>query len=227
MDHPTKRFYIATGFQNKAEHAKVKHLFELHGWTCTYDWTLKGEPNSPIEELAQIAEEEIKGVLEADVLIVLLPGGRGTHTELGAALGAGIPVVLWTPDAAMRTAPGMASVFYCHHSVSIVDHLDGVDRLLVVAEQMRREWQHIASRIVAQPQRECAGLEQLVEIEWLLQTNDPLAAVRDLMAEKERWEKRVYRLEARCRFVQYVANGHADELTMEDAKLREAAAPAA
>jgi nucleoside 2-deoxyribosyltransferase len=48
---------------------------------------------------AKIALAELAGVREADVLIVLLPGGYGTHVEIGAALGLGKPVILHAPIA--------------------------------------------------------------------------------------------------------------------------------
>ena len=43
---------------------------------------------------ADTALAEIAAVREADVLVVLLPGGYGTHVEIGAALALGKPVIL-------------------------------------------------------------------------------------------------------------------------------------
>jgi hypothetical protein len=40
-----------------------------------------------LERLGQVADAEAKGLFTANVMIVLLPGGRGTHTELGMAVG--------------------------------------------------------------------------------------------------------------------------------------------
>ncbi len=42
--------------------------------------------------------QETAGVYMADVVIVLLPGGRGTHVELGVALGVADAVVIGPED---------------------------------------------------------------------------------------------------------------------------------
>ena len=39
-----------------------------------------------IEDLIEYSKSEQKGIIEADVVIILLPAGRGTHIELGMAL---------------------------------------------------------------------------------------------------------------------------------------------
>jgi nucleoside 2-deoxyribosyltransferase len=49
---------------------------------------------------ATIALAELAGIREADVLLVLLPGGCGTHVEIGAALALGKPVIIHAPDRA-------------------------------------------------------------------------------------------------------------------------------
>lgn len=36
--------------------------------------------------IAEVAQNEAAGVQEAELFIALLPGGRGTHTELGMAI---------------------------------------------------------------------------------------------------------------------------------------------
>jgi len=57
------------------------------GWTHIYDWTVHGSvKESNVELLKEVAQKEFNGVKDADVVIVLTPGGRGTHTELGMAI---------------------------------------------------------------------------------------------------------------------------------------------
>ncbi len=84
------RFYIASRLENAEAVKKVASVLKAAGHVHTYDWTehgsVKGEGQARLE---QVAENELQGVLSAEVVIVLLPGGRGTHTELGIALGAG------------------------------------------------------------------------------------------------------------------------------------------
>ncbi len=45
-----------------------------------------------------MALNEFDGLINADLLIVLLPGEKGTHTELGIALGNRVKVVLHSED---------------------------------------------------------------------------------------------------------------------------------
>lgn len=81
------RYYIASGLANVEQVKRVKAKLDAAGWEHTYDWTVHGSVRRDgIGRLAEVAAAEIEGVYMADVVIVLLPGGRGTHTELGAAL---------------------------------------------------------------------------------------------------------------------------------------------
>ncbi len=80
------KFYIASGLQNKEVVRDVANQLKEKGHIHTYDWT-KNEHISTIEELREIGQKEKEAVLEADTVIVLLPGGKGTHIELGLALG--------------------------------------------------------------------------------------------------------------------------------------------
>ena len=67
---------------------------------------------------AEIAVQELNGVCEADVLVVLLPGGFGTHVEIGAALALGKPVILCAPNQKTLETP-YPCVFHYHPNVRI------------------------------------------------------------------------------------------------------------
>jgi hypothetical protein len=73
----------------------MKNALKAHGWERTFDWT---DQDYGPERYADVALAELAGVRDADVLIVLLPGGYGTHVEIGAALALGKPVILHAPD---------------------------------------------------------------------------------------------------------------------------------
>ena len=90
------KVYIATGLENAKESSQLENRLIEDGWERTYDWTKHGsvQDDGP-ERIAQVAVDEINGVLQADLLIALLPGGRGTHIEIGCAIGHGIPVILF------------------------------------------------------------------------------------------------------------------------------------
>jgi hypothetical protein len=81
------RFYIATSLSRAKDHNTVRdHLMGM-GHELTYDWTLHGSVKSTtIENLKKVADKELEGIRSADFVVVLLPGGFGTHVELGAAI---------------------------------------------------------------------------------------------------------------------------------------------
>ncbi len=81
------KVYIATAFENaQAARDLAKRL--PPGWSWSYDWTGHTFDDDP----ARVAHLDMCGVTAADAVIVILPGGPGTHVELGIALGRGIHV---------------------------------------------------------------------------------------------------------------------------------------
>lgn len=93
------KFYIASKLENAAQVSKLVDTLESWGWRCTYKWHGHGSVRGQGEKrLKEVAAEEYAGVVRADLVIVLLPGGRGTHSELGIALGQGKKVVIYSQD---------------------------------------------------------------------------------------------------------------------------------
>jgi hypothetical protein len=107
MSTKTKSFYIATSLANWERHNQIRDALVAHGHIITHDWTA----HSPwvkerstgvsgagavanVDLIRQAGELDLKGVRDADILVVLLPGGAGTHAELGAGLVMGKRVLL-------------------------------------------------------------------------------------------------------------------------------------
>lgn len=132
--------YIATTLDNWAAHNRVADRFRQRGWEVTYDWTTHGSVAGDEVLARQVAINEIQGVLDADVVVVLLPGGKGTHTELGAALAQGIPVILCAPEG--LPADGRYPSFYRHPLVVTVSNevgiFDALDRAMILASTQDR-----------------------------------------------------------------------------------------
>lgn len=82
-----KKFYIASKLENAPQVKWLAERLKAQGWEHTYDWTVHGSVQGDPTLCQQVSEKETVGVLEADVVIVLLAGGRGTHVELGIAIG--------------------------------------------------------------------------------------------------------------------------------------------
>lgn len=120
--HAVKTYYIATSLKNAEAHTEARKIFEgpiseassTPRWHLTYDWTTGGK----IEEdhlRPSIAIAEIEAVRQAWLLLMLVPGGRGTHVELGAALALGKTIIIVSPSEEEANGQyGFPPVFYRH-----------------------------------------------------------------------------------------------------------------
>ena len=114
-------YYIATSLDNwRAHNALRDALDQNQGWECTYDWTVHGSVQQDgVDRIREVAVLESNGVHDADFVVGILPGGRGTHVELGIAIGASIPVILLvTPE--HTAAHPHTCAFYHHPGVRII-----------------------------------------------------------------------------------------------------------
>lgn len=119
------RYYLATGAQNIEAHgALVAQLRKRFGGelALTYDWPKNGAAEHlPVERKREIAQLELNGVQQADILIVLWPGLLGTHVEMGAALAKGKPVFLYAPEE--------IDIFCIFHTLPLVSVVKSEDEL--------------------------------------------------------------------------------------------------
>lgn len=97
-----KKFYVASSLKKFEAVQYVASHLKNHGYIHTYDWTINaGEKEAQpftLDELKEIGRKEKNGIVEADFIVVLLPGGKGTHIELGIALGMGKKIFLYSPN---------------------------------------------------------------------------------------------------------------------------------
>lgn len=105
----TPDIYVATSLENAKLAAAVMGGLRAWGAKITYDWTTHGSvAEQPVQRRREVASNEANGVRDAGLVVVLLPGGRGTHVELGIAVGLRIPaLVIWSGE----DGPGR-TVFY-------------------------------------------------------------------------------------------------------------------
>lgn len=134
-----KGYYIATGLKNADAHAAARKVFEapqadkpqLSSWHLTYNWTTGGK----IEDdhlRPSIAIAEIEAVKLAWLLLMLVPGGRGTHVELGAALAMGKTIIIVSPsEEEANGSYGFPPVFYRH---PLVHHARSYEQARDLAE---------------------------------------------------------------------------------------------
>jgi nucleoside 2-deoxyribosyltransferase len=122
------RFYLSTRKDRSAQAAVLLASLTSRGWERTLDWTERnaGGPAGHSET----ALAEIAAVRQADVLIALLPGGYGTHVEIGAALALGKPVILHARDRETLDTP-YPCVFHYHPAVTLlISEVLDVDEVL-------------------------------------------------------------------------------------------------
>lgn len=135
------KYYIATGLANHVAHNELRDSLTALGHEITYDWTSHGPVwSNDVEVIQQTAIAERDGVAAADVVIALLPGGRGTHVEIGVAIGSRIPVIIHAADDSTFGAKPETCAFYhapdvlCVHAATSMEQL----ALLVVRAMKTR-----------------------------------------------------------------------------------------
>lgn len=113
------KFYIATSLSRAEAHRIVRDALKACGHEISYDWTLHGSVKSVSKErLREVALLELDGVSEADFVIVLLPGGNGTHLELGFSIARGKRVFLHTEDSLAFELGPQTNAFYHHPDIT-------------------------------------------------------------------------------------------------------------
>ncbi|MBQ7061220.1 MAG: hypothetical protein IJM85_05505 [Clostridia bacterium] len=114
------RFYVSTGIDNAALAIRLANTFISHGHELTYDWTAHGDVRYASEQrMSEVAFNEFRAVRDAELMVCLLPGGKGTHTELGAAIAtrSNKRIILWSANGEEFRHDSRSCVFYYHPAV--------------------------------------------------------------------------------------------------------------
>ncbi|MEA5059561.1 MAG: hypothetical protein VB049_05955 [Candidatus Pelethousia sp.] len=114
------RFYVASGLENRELAKTMISFIQARGHLPVYDWTVHGDVRGQGEaRLMDVAAQEYGAVREAEFVFIMLPGGCGTHTELGIALGshANKRIVLWSATGREFQDGPNTCVFYHHRAV--------------------------------------------------------------------------------------------------------------
>lgn len=117
------KFYVASGVSNAEKVNQAAAALTFAGHTRTYDWTTHGDVSKADPDFKRhVADSESRGVQEADLVVLLLPGRFGTHAELGMALAsaANKRILLWSETSAPFDGTEGFCVFYHHPAVERV-----------------------------------------------------------------------------------------------------------
>lgn len=115
-----KKVYIAAAYANREIAATLGSLLPVD---ITYPWWVNDQADEEHQEaqLRALGPIEEQAIRDADLLIALLPARVGGYIELGIALGAGVPVAIFTWG-----DPLDAPFFYCDGVVHL-KQIDGPD----------------------------------------------------------------------------------------------------
>lgn len=80
------KFYIGSGMKNCELVNYCAKTLKENGWEQTYDWVKNISDDVSIDDMTKYAKLESQGIVDSDVVIILLPAGRGAHIELGMAM---------------------------------------------------------------------------------------------------------------------------------------------
>lgn len=95
------KFYVATTLSN-ADEAKIAiNRLQDFGHEITYNWTTHGFIKEA-KEAKEVAEKELQGVKDADLIFAIWPAGGGTHIEIGVAICLEKPVIFVAPETLER-----------------------------------------------------------------------------------------------------------------------------
>ncbi len=115
-----KKFYIASSFANAKQVNELRDLLVAAGWEQTHDWTRTDGITDDCATLALLKDVGVKDVLavtRAEVVIALLPGGKGTHVELGCAIMGYSDLYIWAPTDSYFQVGKDTCPFYLHPRV--------------------------------------------------------------------------------------------------------------
>lgn len=92
------KFYIGASFKNCNLVNQISQDLINQGWVHTYNWANEIVEEETEEDLIRFTKLEKDGIANADVIIIFLPAGRGTHVELGYALAKNKQIFLYSTD---------------------------------------------------------------------------------------------------------------------------------
>lgn len=126
-------FYIASSFKNIQQVRALSHELQLKGYTHTYDWTQNERANS-LEALSTLGEKEKEAVMHSDFVVILFPAGKGSHIELGIALGLGKRIYLYSPTEELFKFDQTSTFYYVKGVDRFIGTLDSFTQYLIEQE---------------------------------------------------------------------------------------------
>ncbi|OJV62040.1 MAG: group-specific protein [Clostridiales bacterium 38-18] len=125
-----KRFYIASTLNNKKNVQIVSERLKQEGLIHTYDWTQNKHLTS-LDQLREVGMKELEAVKNSDFVVVLLPAGKGSHVELGIAIGNGIKTYLYSENNELNELDKTSTFYHLEGVIQCIGTLDELIALLL------------------------------------------------------------------------------------------------
>ncbi|WP_163527194.1 group-specific protein [Halobacillus ihumii] len=139
------KFYVASSFKNIDNVRYLSEQLKSQGYVQTYDWT-QHKKVSTLEDLKEIGQQEKNAVAESDFIVLLLPAGKGSHIELGLALGLNKRVILYSPSNEIDNFATTSTFYQLSEVEKFIGSLDGlVEFLTANAEETFKYTKHVHS----------------------------------------------------------------------------------
>ncbi|CAN7548743.1 group-specific protein [Paenibacillus sp. LjRoot153] len=116
-------FYIASSFKNIDNVRNVTQQLKSRGYIQTFDRTVHSGIGT-LQELAAIGAKEKEAVLRAEIFIIMLPAGKGSHVELGLALGAGKAIFMYSANDEMNDIEKTSAFYQLPEVQKIIGTID-------------------------------------------------------------------------------------------------------
>ena len=114
------RFYIAAD-NNSADRAKeLSTVLGRNGHELTYDWMKQaGMNHSSVDAMSDMSFSAVRAIRDAELVVVLLPGGYDTNAELGVAIASrsNKRIILWSETSEVFGTCSDACAFCFHPSL--------------------------------------------------------------------------------------------------------------
>lgn len=125
------KFYIGSGMKNCELVNYYSKVLKENGWHQTYDWVKNVNDDVVIEDMIEYAKLEREGIINSDIVIILLPAGRGAHIELGMALALHKKIFLCAETEAEFSIKNTVAFYELSDIVKLVGNADdNVKRIL-------------------------------------------------------------------------------------------------
>lgn len=120
--------YIASSLKNAARVQQLRDKLKAAGIDLSYDWTIHNYIDDDDPQKGIIAKKELEGIHSASCILVVLPGGHGTHFEFGYAYALYKPIILLINQEQESRSP---SFYFLDNIFKTTDEQEALQRVMM------------------------------------------------------------------------------------------------